>query len=102
VDVCVSNCQFSRRIQDWATLHGARRLIPNLVPCRPLGRDRVLNILREAWHSCGYGFRRTHINASSSAVLEGDWECATHKLGSTATSATRVASLARIPIARQC
>jgi hypothetical protein len=24
--MCVSNCQFSRRIQDWATLHGARRL----------------------------------------------------------------------------
>jgi putative transposase len=24
--LCVSNCQFSRRIPDWATLHGARRL----------------------------------------------------------------------------
>jgi hypothetical protein len=24
--VCVSNCQFSRRIEDWATLRGARYL----------------------------------------------------------------------------
>jgi hypothetical protein len=24
--LCVSNCQFSRRIQDWATLRSARRL----------------------------------------------------------------------------